>query len=115
MTLQDPHHQRSWEAEDVALAEAVAEQVALTVENLRLMDEAQRRVAREQMTLEITDKMRRAASVEDIVRTAVDELADVLGTSRTFVRMETLPAAQDGEDRAAGEHKARPYLMGMGD
>lgn len=117
MALQDPHHQRSWQAEEVVLAEAVAEQVALTVENLRLMDETQRRVAREQTTLEITDKMRRATSVEGIVRTAVDELADVLGASRTFVQMETLPAAQDGEEGDASPcaGRAAPELPFDGD
>ncbi len=90
--------QRRWTAEDIALAETVAEQATLTVENLRLMDETQRRAAREQLTREITDRMRRATSVEDIVQTAVDGLFDALEASRTFVRLGPAPPAQeDGE------------------
>jgi GAF domain-containing protein len=95
MTLHETDHQRPWEAEEIALAETIAEQTALTVENLRLMDETQRRAARERLTREITDKMRRATSVEGIVQTAVDELFNALGASRTFVRLGTTPPAQD--------------------
>lgn len=92
---------RQWSAEEVALAEAIAEQLALAADNLRLLDETQRHAARERLTREITDKMRRATSVEDIVQTALDELFGVLGTSRAFVRLGTVPPAQDnGKDGA---------------
>ena len=97
MTLHTTDERRRWTAEGIALAEAVAEQATLTVENLRLMGETQRRATREQLTRQITDKMRHATSVEGIVQTAVDELFDALGASRTFVRLETVPPAQ--EDR----------------
>jgi GAF domain-containing protein len=97
MALHTTDHQRRWTAEDIALAETVAEQATLTVENLRLMDETQRRAAREQLTREITDKMRRATSVEDIVQTAVDGLFDALGASHTFVRLGPAPSAQEDE------------------
>jgi GAF domain-containing protein len=98
MTLHTTDQRYRWTAEGIALTEAVAEQATLTVENLRLMDETQRRAARERLTREITDKMRRATSVEDIVQTAADELFDALGASRTFVRLGTAPPAQeDGE------------------
>jgi GAF domain-containing protein len=95
MTLHSTDRQQRWTAEDIALAEAIAEQTTLTVENLRLLDETQRRAAREQLTREITDKMRRATRVEDIVQTAVDELFSALGASRTFVRLGTVLSAQD--------------------
>jgi len=98
MALHSTDHQRRWTAEDIALAETVAEQATLAVENLRLMDETQRRAAREQLTREITDKMRRATSVDGIVRTAVDGLFDALGTSRTFVRLGTAPPPREDEE-----------------
>jgi GAF domain-containing protein len=98
--------QRPWTAEDIALAETVAEQATLTVENLRLMDETQRRAARERLTREITEKMRRATSVEDIVQTAVDGLFDALGASHTFARLETAPPDQG--DRAADLESQNP-------
>jgi PAS domain S-box-containing protein len=91
---------RRWTADDIALVEGVGEQFALAAENIRLLDETQRRAARERLTRDITDKMRRAASVDDIVQTAVDELFGALKTSRTFVRLGVTPSPQDdGSDK----------------
>lgn len=78
---------REWSGEDIALAEAIAEQLALAAENLRLLDETQRRAARERLTREITDKMRRATSVEDLIETAAREVASAFGSSDTFVQL----------------------------
>lgn len=97
--------------EELALIEAVSEQFAQAAETLRLLEETQRRAAREQLTREITEKMRRAVTVDRIVQTAVDELYQALGTSRTFVRLGTTPPqppddgggdteAENGEDEA---------------
>jgi DNA-binding LacI/PurR family transcriptional regulator/GAF domain-containing protein len=76
-----------WSVENIVLVEGIGEQFALAAENLRLLDETQRRAARERLTRDITDKMRRAASIEDVVQTAVDELFSALGSSRAFVRL----------------------------
>lgn len=89
--------ERSWGADDIALAEGVSEQFALAAENIRLLDETQRRAARERLTRDITDKMRRAASIDDIVQTAVDELFGALRTSRAFVRL-GVTSQDDGSD-----------------
>jgi GAF domain-containing protein/CHASE3 domain sensor protein len=89
---------QQWSKDDIALAEALSEQFVLAADNVRLLDETQRRAARERLTREITDKMRRASSVEDIVQSAVDELHKVLGTSRTFVRLGVLPKGHPQDD-----------------
>jgi GAF domain-containing protein len=82
-----PDEAAAWTPEQVSLLETLSRQLAVALESAQLYRESQRRARREAMTREITDKMRRAASVEEIVRVAVDELAGVLGRSRTFVRM----------------------------
>jgi len=76
-----------WTADDVAVVQAVAEQIALTLENMRLFEEARRRARREQIIREITTKMRGSTDLDTILQTTVQELAKVLGTSRTFVRL----------------------------
>ncbi len=52
--------------------------------------------------------MRRAVTVDRIVQTAVDELYQALGTSRTFVRLGTTPpqteGGSDGADKSASEN-----------
>lgn len=86
-----PSNAGEWTPEEVALLETLADQLGMALESARLYQDTQRRAAREQLTREITDKMRRATGVEDIVQTAVDELCKVLGTSRTFVRLGVAP------------------------
>jgi len=93
--LRKPEDGGEWTAEEIALLETLVEQLGIALESARLYQDARRRAARERLTREITDRMRRATTVEDIVQTAVDELFDVLGTSRTFVRLETTSSEQD--------------------
>lgn len=78
---------RVWTEDQIALVEAIAERMALAADNLRLLDASQRRASREQLTREITDKMRRATSMESLVQTAVHEMATAFGTSNTFVQL----------------------------
>ena len=93
-----------WTSEEVALMETLTEQLGVALESARLYQDTQRRAVHEQLTREITDKMRRATGVEDIVRTTVDELSRVLGTSRTFARLGVTPALQaELRDEATGQ------------
>ncbi|MCX7681907.1 MAG: GAF domain-containing protein, partial [Anaerolineae bacterium] len=86
-----------WTSEQITLLETLADQLGEALENARLYQEAQRRAVRERLTREITDRMRRAASIEGIIQTAVDELFGLLGPSRTFVRL-TLPEEDERSD-----------------
>jgi len=88
-----------WTADDIALVQAVAEQVALTLENMRLFEEARRRARREQIIREITTKMRGSTDLDTILQTTVQELAKVLGTSRTFVQLGTAPQSVNSEGK----------------
>ena len=90
-----------WTPEEIALLETLADQLGVALEDARLYQDARRGAAREQLTREITDKMRRAIGVEDIIQTAVDELSRVLGTSRTFVRLGVVPSSQDDRKNEA--------------
>jgi GAF domain-containing protein/HAMP domain-containing protein len=90
-----------WTDEEIALLETLTDQLSVALESARLYQETQRRAARERLTREITDKMRRASSVEDIVQSAVDELHKALGTSRTFVRLGVLSPQDDGSAESA--------------
>jgi GAF domain-containing protein len=85
--LQDLAPERQWTAEEIALVESVSEQLALTVENLRLFDDTQKRAGREQITREITDKMRAAPDMDTIIQTGLRELAKALGASRTYIKL----------------------------
>jgi len=91
-----------WTPEQIALLETLTEQLGVALESARLYQDAQSRAARERLTREITDKMRRATDVEGIVQAAVNDLFSALETSRAFVRLGITPSAQDD---GGDEHK----------
>jgi GAF domain-containing protein len=100
LSFRKSESKHTWAAEEVALLETLTEQLGLALESARLYQDTQRRAARERLTREITDQMRRATSVEGIVQTTVDALFNVLETSRAFACLEAAPEA--GDDGADG-------------
>jgi GAF domain-containing protein/HAMP domain-containing protein len=85
--FRNPEGRRQWNDDDVALADAVAEQLALAVDNLRLLDETQRRAAREQLTTGVTARMRETLDIETVLQTAIREIGDALHLAKVQVRM----------------------------
>jgi GAF domain-containing protein/HAMP domain-containing protein len=77
--LHDTEHPRQWSELDVALVQAIAEQVAQTAENLRLFEETRQRAGRERVIREITDKLRAAPNLNTLVNVAARELGEQLG------------------------------------
>jgi GAF domain-containing protein/HAMP domain-containing protein len=80
---------RQWDERELALIESVGDQVAQVAENLRLLYETQERASRERLVAQISDKMRRATDMETLLQTAVTELTQALGSSRTFAQIGT--------------------------
>jgi PAS domain S-box-containing protein len=78
---------RQWTDDEVALIESVADQIALAIENVRLLEETQRRAQRERLVADITAKVRSSSDVETILRTAVRELGAALGTDRARIQL----------------------------
>jgi GAF domain-containing protein len=72
---------------DVEVLQAVADQAAVAVQNIRLLEETQRRAERERLIHEITSKIRRSPNVSTILQTAVEELGQALQTDRALVRL----------------------------
>jgi GAF domain-containing protein/HAMP domain-containing protein len=86
---------RRWSAEDVALAGAIAEQLALAADNLRLLDETQRRAARERLTSKVTARMRETLDLEAVLKTAAGEMRQTLGLDKIVIRLATDEADGD--------------------
>jgi GAF domain-containing protein/HAMP domain-containing protein len=81
----DPN--RVWTAGDLALINAVLDQIAQIAENLRLVAETQERASREKLINQISEKLRRAPDMETLIQTGVAELAHALNPGRAFVHM----------------------------
>ncbi|HQE91229.1 MAG TPA: hypothetical protein PLH19_00820 [Anaerolineae bacterium] len=77
--------QEEWSEDELALVTAVTDQLAQTLENLRLLDETTRRAAREQMSGEITAHIREAVEIEAVLERALSELGGALAADRGAV------------------------------
>ncbi|HNN12283.1 MAG TPA: GAF domain-containing protein [Anaerolineales bacterium] len=67
----------SWSERDRILVEKIADQVALALENSRLVDEAQKNALRDQMIASISTHIRETLDIDAVVRTAAAELRRV--------------------------------------
>ena len=89
----DPH---IWDEDKVAIVQAVLEQIGQTAESLRLFGETRQRAYREQVIREITNKMRGAVSLDQLVKTAAEELGQRFATELTVVELGVDEASLDG-------------------
>ena len=96
LQLHNSRENRSWTEDEMAVIEAVVDQLAQTAENLRLFGETRSRAARERITRQITDKMRAAPDVDSIIQTGLSELARALGVPRTYVKLTEYSKAKEG-------------------
>jgi GAF domain-containing protein len=88
-----------WTETDRSLALEIADQVALALENARLLDDAQRRAAQEQALSELTARLSRSLDPETLLQTAVRELHQLPNVSEVavYVSPPRAPVADDSE------------------
>ncbi|MFZ6027474.1 MAG: substrate-binding domain-containing protein [Chloroflexota bacterium] len=93
---------RRWTNDEIAVIEVLTEQFALAAENLRLLDETQRRAERERLTANITSHLRESLNVETILKTTVQDIQQALGLSEVVVRLQPPVDSQaEGAEKAA--------------
>jgi GAF domain-containing protein len=83
--VQEPRDGRQWTAEEIALVESIAEQFALAADNLRLLEETQRRAAQEQLIADATARMRESLDIETVLRTTASEMRQALDLDNLVV------------------------------
>ncbi len=84
-----------WQPEQISLLEALSDELGEALERARLYEETQRRATREQLSREVTTRVRESLDIETILLTAVNEIGSRLGVE-TEVWM--------GMDLASDEH-----------
>jgi GAF domain-containing protein len=65
---------------------AVAERVALAVENARLLESSQNQASKERIIGEISTKISAATSMDNILKTAVGELGNIIPDTDIFIQ-----------------------------
>lgn len=73
--------------EMVNLLEQAIERMALSLDNVRLVEEIQARAERERMVGEIASKVRSATDIESILKITASELGNSLGVSEVLVQL----------------------------
>lgn len=77
----------SWEPREQAMLAEIASQVALALENARLLNEAQQRAMRERSISEIAARIGSAHDVDSILRVTAQEIGKAIGDSEITVQI----------------------------
>jgi GAF domain-containing protein len=100
LKLQQTDEVGQWEAEDIKLMETLAEQISLALESARSYEETQGRAEKERVLANISSKVRSSTDVNEILQTAVQELAQAFKVSNGVIQLRNL----NGEKSSDG-HK----------
>jgi GAF domain-containing protein/HAMP domain-containing protein len=87
--IHDENPDRRWSEEEIALIEAVGEQMSLAIENARLFEHTQRDAWRNRVVSEATTQVWASAEIEEVMKAAVAELGEKLNASEVVVRLST--------------------------
>ena len=84
-----PEGSDEWTTEDVTLMETMTEQLGAALESARLYKDSQRRAAREQLTSEVTARVRSSLDIETVLKSAAREIAQALELAALDLRLGT--------------------------
>jgi GAF domain-containing protein/HAMP domain-containing protein len=85
---------RQWEQDEIDIAQAVAERVALGIESARLLESSQNQASKERVIGEISTKISAATNVDNILKTAVGELGNIIPDTDIFIQFVTEDALE---------------------
>ena len=85
--LHEPEGKHWWTDDEIALVEAVADQMALAIENARLLADTRQRAERERLIADVSAQVRASTDVNTILRTAIRELGRALRASDGLIRL----------------------------
>jgi nitrate/nitrite-specific signal transduction histidine kinase len=90
-----------WTAQDQALIQDVLDQLALALENARLMEEVRTHARQEELISKIVASTQSSLSLEGVMHTAVQEVVRALNVSRVRIRLGADGDVNGQEPRAA--------------
>lgn len=92
ISARKPPGNGEWSQEEINLMEDLTDQLNLALESARLFEESQRRAAQEQLTSEITTRIRQTLDIETILETAVNEIGPAMGLAALEVHIGQPPS-----------------------
>jgi GAF domain-containing protein len=91
----------NWNEDELAIVESAAERIALALDSARLLDEAQKRAARERFLSDLAAKLGTSFKLDSILRDTVEELGQFLKDATVSFQLadpRQLPAESDLEN-----------------
>jgi GAF domain-containing protein len=89
LRLEDAAPNREWTPNEQALIQAVAGEVAIAIENARLIEQTERHAQREARLNQIAQQLRQTTDVQSILQTAIEQLSLALDTSHAQAQVGT--------------------------
>lgn len=101
--------QAGWSEEELTVIRLAVDQLAQTIENLRLLDVTRRNAARERTIGHVTGQIRQELDLERLLQIAVDQIQDAMNLDKVSVRL--MPG---GEPDAVGQASTPVDRQGSG-
>lgn len=104
LNLRPSDTSRQWTEDELAMIEATAERAALALEGARLLEEAQKRAARESFLSQVAAKLGTSFQLDSILRDTVEELGQTLhGSIVSFQLVNPSAPIYQGNQNEAGK------------
>jgi len=87
ITLRRDLNENPWSPDDLDLAHDTVAQIAVALDNARLLDEAQRRAEHEQTVSTVSARLSRSMDIDSILKAAVHELGQLPGVADASVHI----------------------------
>jgi GAF domain-containing protein/HAMP domain-containing protein len=101
LNIKAPTSNRKWSQEEINLAQAISDRLALALENARLFEETTTRAERERLVSDITSKIRSQNDPQTMIQIAISELRNALGASRVEIIPQVMQGAENGKVEGA--------------
>jgi GAF domain-containing protein/HAMP domain-containing protein len=88
LNIKAPTHDRKWNRDEINLAQAVSDRLALALDSARLLLESQRRAAKEAKIGEVSAKIGSSINMRNVLETAVEELGRALPGAEVVIQFE---------------------------
>ncbi len=89
LRIQAPTKNRIWNQDEINLARAISDRLALALDNARLLFVSQRQTAKEQKIGEVTAKIGASINMHNVLQTAVEELGRALPGSEVVIQFQS--------------------------
>jgi GAF domain-containing protein len=103
IVVQDLEREHRFDEDDLRLITALASQVASTIRTARLLADAQESAERDRRLYEITDAIRKANTIQDILEVTTQEISRALDLRKASIAISVDPPSLENRDNGKEE------------